>query len=115
MPDRHGVAPGWGSRTFPRGDNGLSVLASGWPEDASSEALKLNADAAALAGTLAKGQSTEFSLAPGRAAYLVPVDGAVTVNGIAAQPRDGVAISDDRSVTITATAATELVVVEVAA
>ena len=27
MPDKRGVAPGWGTRSFPRGDNGLSVLA----------------------------------------------------------------------------------------
>jgi quercetin 2,3-dioxygenase len=115
LPDRRGVAPGWSTRAFPRGNNGLSVLASGRPSDASSDALKLNADAAVLAGTLAGGQTTEFSLAPGRAAYLVPVNGAITVNGIAAQARDGVAISDERSITITATTATEVVVVEVAA
>jgi quercetin 2,3-dioxygenase len=115
LPDRRGVAPGWTTRAFPRGNNGLSVLASGRPSDASSDALKLNADAAVLAGTLAGGQTTEVSLAPGRAAYLVPVNGAITVNGIAAQARDGVAISDERSITITATTATEVVVVEVAA
>ena len=115
LPDRRGVAPGWSTRAFPRGDNGLSVLASGRPSDASSDALKLNADAAVLAGTLAGGQTTEFSLAPGRAAYLVPVNGAITVNGITAQARDGVAISDERSITITAATATEVVVVEVAA
>jgi hypothetical protein len=39
----------------------------------------------------------------------------VTVNGVEAQARDGVAISDERTVTVTATKATELVVVEVAA
>jgi hypothetical protein len=39
----------------------------------------------------------------------------VTVNGITAQARDGVAISDEHSITITATKATEIVVVEVAA
>jgi quercetin 2,3-dioxygenase len=115
MPDRSGVAPGWGTREFPRGGNGLSVLASGRAEDAASEALKLNADAAVLAGTLAEGQTTEFSLAPGRAAYLVPVNGSVTVNGVVAQARDGVAISGERSVTITATQPTELVVVDVEA
>jgi redox-sensitive bicupin YhaK (pirin superfamily) len=119
MPDKRGVAPGWGTRTFPKGtvngDNSLSVLASGRPADSASDALPLNADAAVLAGTLAEGQTTELVLAPGRAAYLVPVNGAVTVNGIVAQARDGVAISDERSVTITATKATELVVVEVAA
>jgi redox-sensitive bicupin YhaK (pirin superfamily) len=118
MPDKRGVAPGWGTRTFPKGTvNGdcLSVLASGRPSDAQSDALPLNADAAVLAGTLAEGQTTELVLAPGRAAYLVPVNGAVTVNGVVAQARDGVAIVNERSVTITATKATELVVVEVAA
>ncbi len=115
LPDRRNVEPGWGTRAFPRGNHGLTVLASGRPADASSQALKLNADAAVLAGTLAEGQTTEFTLDPGRAAYLVPVNGAVTVNGVAAQARDGVAISDERTVTVTATKATELVVVEVAA
>jgi quercetin 2,3-dioxygenase len=115
LPDQRGVAPGWGTRSFPRGGDGLSVLASGRAADAGSDALKLKADAAVLAGTLAEGQTTEFTLAPGRAAYLVPVNGAVTVNGVTAQARDGVAISDERSVTVTATKATELVVVEVAA
>jgi quercetin 2,3-dioxygenase len=119
MPDRRGVAPGWDTRTFPGGaadgDHLLSVLASGRPSDAGSNALPLNADAAVLAGTLVEGQTTELALAPGRAAYLVAVNGAVTVNGVVAQARDGVAISDERSVTITAAKATELVVVEVAA
>jgi len=68
-----------------------------------------------LAGTLAEGQATDFALAPGRAAYLVSVSGAVTVNGVAAHARDGVAITDEGTVTITATKPTELVVVEVAA
>ena len=45
----------------------------------------------------------------------MPVNGAVTVNGVPAQARDGVAIADERSVTVTAMEATELVVVEVAA
>jgi len=118
MPDQRGVTPGWGTRRFPKGTiagDGLSVLASGRSMDATSDALPLNADAAVLAGALAEGQSTELVLAPGRAAYLVPVNGAVTVNAVVAQARDGVAIMNERSVTITATQATELVVVEVAA
>jgi redox-sensitive bicupin YhaK (pirin superfamily) len=115
MPDQRGVAPGWGTRTFPRGDNGLSVLASGRPGDEGSDALPLYADAAVLAGTLAEGQSTEMKLAPGRSAYLVAVTGAVTVNGIEANARDGVAITRESTVTIKAKQATELVLVEVAA
>lgn len=117
MPDKRGVTPGWGTKSFPKeapdGEAGLSVLASGRPADAASDALKLNADAAVLAGALAEGRTAELTLAPGRAAYLVPVSGTVTVNGVTANARDGVAISDERSVTITATRAAELVVVEV--
>jgi quercetin 2,3-dioxygenase len=79
MPDRRGVAPGWDTRTFPRGDAGLSVLASGRPADEGSDALPLYADAAVLAGTLGEGQTTELKLAAGRSAYLVAVTGAITV------------------------------------
>ncbi|WP_428484285.1 pirin family protein [Rhodopila sp.] len=115
MPDQRGVAPGWGTRSFPRDDRGLSVLASGRPADAGSDALPLHADAAVLAGTLAEGQTTELRLAPGRAAYLVSVTGSITVNGVAASPRDGVAITGESTLTIKATNATELVMVDVAA
>ncbi|MBS0644042.1 MAG: pirin family protein [Acetobacteraceae bacterium] len=115
MPDRRGVQPGWGTKQFPKAGSGLSVLASGRPADDGSGALPLNADAAVLAGNLTAGQSTSLTLAPGRVAYLVPVEGSVTVNGVTANARDGVAITDEREVTVTATDATAVVVVEVAA
>jgi hypothetical protein len=115
MPDERGAAPGWGTKAFPKDGLDLSVLASGRPADAGSEALPLHADAAVLAGTLAQGQTVELALAPGRAAYLVPVNGKVTVNGVAASARDGVAITGETSVTIVATEPTEVVVVDVAA
>ena len=113
IPDRRGVEPGWGTRAFPRGGNGLSLLASGRPEDAGTDALKLNADASVLAGTLAEGTTTQLTLPRGRGLYLVPVTGQVTVNGVPVQTRDGAAIIDEEIVTITATAPTELVVVDV--
>jgi redox-sensitive bicupin YhaK (pirin superfamily) len=113
-PDRRGVTPGWGTKSFPRGNTGFSVVASGRPGDAQSDALPLYADAAVLAGTFAAGQTIELTLAPGRGAYLVPVTGSITVNGIEAGARDGVAISGETKVTIKATEATELVVVDLA-
>ena len=114
LPDQRGVAPGWGTKSFPKSGAGLSVLASGRPGDAGSGALPLYADAAVLAGTLTEGQTTELTFAPGRAGYLVPVTGSITVNGVEAGPRDGVAISGETAVTVRATQATELVVVDVA-
>jgi hypothetical protein len=115
LPDRRGVKPGWGTKTFPKAGTGLSILASGRPADAESGALPLNADAAVLAGNLTEGQTTTLSVAPGRAAYLVAVDGTVTVNGVEANARDGVAITDEAVVTVIARQPTAVVVVDVAA
>ena len=113
-PDQAGVRPGWEARAFPRGQ-GLRVLASGRSGAAEAGALALFADAAVLAGTLAAGEATVLRLDPGRAAYLVAAVGSVRVNGIAAGPRDGVAITDETEVTVVAEEDAELVVVDVAA
>ena len=114
-PDRRGVEPGWAARVFPKEGNGLSVFASGRPQDADSGALPLHANAAVLAGTLRAGETARLPLGPDRRLYLVPVNGSVTVNGVAAHARDGVAIGDEPEVVIVAGTAVELVAVEVAA
>ena len=114
LPDRAAAAPGWAAREFPRKD-GLSVLASGRKQDEGAGALQLNADAAIIAGTLAKGETAHIALRPGRAAYLVPAKGSVTVNGVPVNSRDGAAIADERDLAIVASEDAELVVVEVAA
>src|SRR5271165_1177413 len=116
MPDRHGARPGWGMRKFPKaGAEGLSVLASGRKQDAGTETLPLNADAALLAGTLAAGQTVQVPLAKGRGVYLVPATGTITVNGVAVGTRDGVSVTDESMLTITANDTAELVLVDVAA
>jgi redox-sensitive bicupin YhaK (pirin superfamily) len=112
-PNRRGVTPGWGTRQFPKNGAGLTVLASGRPDDLEAGALPLYADGAVLAGTLKAGQTVRRTLAPGTRAYLVPSTGALTVNGVAVGTRDGVAIADERELTITATEDAEVVAVEV--
>jgi redox-sensitive bicupin YhaK (pirin superfamily) len=91
------------------------VLASGRAQDAASDALKLNADAAVLAGTLSAGETTRLTLAPGRGLYLVPASGTVTVNRTTVNARDGAAITGETEVVIAATSDAELVLVDVAA
>jgi hypothetical protein len=116
MPDVQGAKPAWGAKAFPKAKGngaGFEVLASG--RDGDDGALRLNADAAVLATTLAGGQQATLTLAPGRAAYLVPAKGSVTVNGVAVGPRDGAAIRDEREVIVAANDDAEVVVVEVAA
>ena len=117
MPDRRGVAPSWGAKKFPKEarEASFEVLASGRPQDEGNGALPINVDGAVLAATLKKGQTLVQPLGEGRAAYLVPARGAVTVNGQAAAARDGIAIREEREFAITATEDAELVWVEVAA
>ncbi len=116
MPDRRGAKPNWGARTFPKAEReaGFAVLASGRPADQATDALPLNVDGAVMAATLSKGQTLVQPLARGRAAYLVPAKGAVSVNGVKLAARDGAGIVDEDSFTITAEEDSELVLVEVA-
>jgi len=118
VPDRMGAAPNWGAKAFPRaaGEARFEVLAGGRAGDAEAGALPINADAAVMATTLAPGQVLRHSLAPGRAAYLVPARGGATVNGHALGERDGAAIAEEREIEIAASdEGAELVLVEVAA
>ncbi len=110
-PDQAGVAPGWATRTFP--GSGLRVLAGGRAGDAEAGALPLFADAAVLAGTLDAGAEARLALAPGRAAYLVALGGGISVNGVAAAPRDGVAVSGEGELVLRAAEGAEVVVVDV--
>jgi redox-sensitive bicupin YhaK (pirin superfamily) len=109
MPNARGVAPGWEARDFPAMGGGLQVLASG---DGRNGALPLHADGAVLAGRLAAGETVRHTLPPGHVAYLVPAVGRITVNGTPANTRDGVAISDETDLVITADEDAELVLVE---
>ena len=114
QPNRTGVAPGWGTRVFPKGEAGtLTPLADGRP-GADGAALPLYADAAVLAGTVRKGQTVRQALSAGRVAYLVPATGAVTVNGVPANTRDGVTVSGESEVVVTAMEDAEVVMVDVA-
>ena len=117
LPDRRGAEPNWGAKTFPKtaGEAKFEVLAGGRDGDAATGALPINADAAVMATTMAKGQELKLKLAPGRAAYLVPAKGSAMVNGQMLGERDGAAIEGESEVTIIAHDEVELVLVEVAA
>ena len=108
--DRRGVAPGWGAMPFPKQarEGSFQLLASGNPDDG---ALSIHADARVLGATLAAGKSIAYGADPARHLYLVP-SAPVMVNGLAAGPRDGVAIGGESRVEIVAAADAELVLVD---
>ena len=112
IPDARGGEPTWGSRPFPKGERHgrFVVLASGRAGD--GDALPIRADARVLGATLKSGESTQYALEPSRHAYLVPAKGAIEIDGIRIDARDGVAISDVASISVTALEDAEIVLVD---
>jgi quercetin 2,3-dioxygenase len=112
LTDRKGAPPSWGAKQFPKGDRAGSfvTLASGFADD--GDALKINAAARVMGATLRAGESAELTLDPSRHVYLVATQGSIEVNGVAAHPRDGVAITGEEKVTIKAVEDAEIVLVD---
>lgn len=113
IPTRRGGDPGWDTRPFPQGEGAghFVTLASGIDGDA--DALPIRADARVLGATLKAGETAEYRLAPNRRAYLVPAKGAVEVNGVRIEARDGAAIENERVLTVTALDDAEIVLADV--
>lgn len=105
--------PGWQSRPFPREHRAgqLVTLASGLPGD--DDAVPIRANARVMGATLKLGQEVRHRLLPGSQAYLVPSTGALLVNGEAVGAGDGVAVTDEAEIVITAATDAEVVLVEV--
>ncbi len=112
LTDRPDAPPSWGAMKFPKGDRSgrFVTLASGFAED--EEALKINAAARVMGATLKAGESAELALDPARHTYLVAAEGAIAVNDVRAEARDGVAISGEEKVVIEALADAEIVLVD---
>lgn len=114
QPNQTGLPPSWGSKPFPKGERAgaFVTLASGFAQDV--DALPIRAKARMVAATLRAGQSGEYRLDKTRKAYLVGASGSFEVNGIPANARDGVAISEVELVRVTAIEDSEIVLVDVA-
>ncbi|MDB5504207.1 MAG: hypothetical protein JWR89_4109 [Tardiphaga sp.] len=114
QPTQAGGQPCWGAKPFPKSDRSgsLVTIASGFPAD--TEALPIRADARVLATSLKSGESAQYALGATRNGYLVPAVGAIEINGIRVNARDGVAIRNEASFTITALEDSELVLVDAA-
>ena len=113
MPERAGGQPSWGTRPFPKGDRAgqFVTLASGLDD---ADALPIRADGRVAAATLKAGETATYPLGKDRRAYLVPAVGTVEVEGVRVATRDGAAISDVETLTVTAIEDSEIVLVDVA-
>lgn len=111
-PRTRGGTPNWGAKPFPKGDRSgrFVVLASGFAADA--DALPIRAQARVMGATLKTGETVEHGVGMGRHAYLVPATGAVAIDGVRIDARDGVALTGGRTYAITAIGEAEVVLVD---
>src|ERR1700742_2726555 len=112
LPRKDGGQPAGGAKPFPKGDRSgkFVTLASGFDND--NDALPIRAPARVLGATLKVGETVEYALGERRHGYLVPASGAVEVNGVRIEARDGAAIKDVAVLKITAIENSELVMVD---
>ncbi len=112
LPDETGAAPSWGQREFPRGERAgrWEIMASGTPE--ADGALPIRADAKVAAATIPAGQNVAYPADPARHQYLVAPVGRIRINGVEAQPRDGVAITGETQIVVEALDDAEVVLVD---
>ena len=113
-PTTQGGQPTWGAKPFPKSDRSgnFVTIASGFKGD--NDALPIRADARVLATTLKAGESAEYAPGKSRNLYLVPAVGAVEINGVRVNARDGAAIRNEAKLRITALEDSELVLVDAA-
>jgi redox-sensitive bicupin YhaK (pirin superfamily) len=112
-PSSSGGSPAWAAQPCltAEGSGCFVAIASGF--DGDQDALPIRAGARVLNAKLKVGESIAHALHEPRRAYLVPSSGVVDVNGDRIRARDGAAIWDVDTVTITALEDADVVMIEV--
>lgn len=114
LPERDGIEPGYEQKLFPEEERRgqLRLLASPGAENG---ALKIHQDARLYTTILDEGQSVDYSLAPGRGAWIQVARGRVEVNGVSLAAGDGAQIEGETALKIASGAtASELLLFDLA-
>jgi quercetin 2,3-dioxygenase len=106
-PSQAGLEPGREQKRFSAAERrgGLCVVAS---PDARRGSLRVHQDALMFSAMLDSGQHLVHELPPGRLAWLHVVRGAVTIGDLVLVAGDGVGVTDEPAVSLTAREATEI-------
>lgn len=113
LPQARGAAPGYEQKRFePAERQGqLRLIAA---RDGRDGAITVHQDVSLYASLLAPGDTVRHTFAPGRQGWLQIARGAVKIGDATLQAGDGAAIQQTDAVEITATAATELLLFDLA-
>lgn len=107
VPEISGAKPGYTQQSFNREQklNQWKLLVSKEGRDGSQ---KINQDTDLYASILTPGTETEFTIRPGRGAWVQLADGEIEVNGRILQSGDGLAVQEEEVLKIKAIKETEL-------
>jgi quercetin 2,3-dioxygenase len=113
IPERRGLKPGYEQKLFPESERQgrWRVVAS---QDAREGSLTVHQDVSLHSTLLSAGEKAEYTLAPGRHAWLQMARGKATLNGVELKAGDGVAMSDESKLVLTATEPTEALLFDLA-
>jgi redox-sensitive bicupin YhaK (pirin superfamily) len=113
LPQTRNLPPSYEEKVFGAEDKQgrLRLVAS---QDARDGSARIHQDASVYASLLEPGQTVRHPLSAGRGAWIHLVSGAATVNGKLLTSGDGAAIEQEADVEIVATAATELLLFDLA-
>jgi hypothetical protein len=101
VPNAKGLKPSYQQFEYAEAEKrGMLRLMAGPDRGTTPPAAFINQDARMYASVLADEQTLELPVAPGRYAWVHCVQGAIDVNGVTMHGGDGLAVSDERALTI---------------
>src|SRR5689334_18136348 len=113
LPSEKGIEPSYEQKRFVDAEkqNRWRVVASA---DGREGSLTINQDAQVHLALLESGKTLNYPLQPGRSAWLQVLRGGVQLGANALTAGDGVAVSEEKSLTVAATEASELMLFDLA-
>ena len=113
VPEKAGLTPSYEQKSFPEGEKRgrLRLIAS---RDALDGSVNINQDAELYVALLKSGEEVSHEFAAGRHGWLQVARGSVEANGTKLSQGDGAAISNEKRLTIKATADAELLLFDLA-
>ncbi len=113
LPERKGIEPSYEQKRFPEEDrhNQLRLVAS---NDAENGSLLIHQDARIYLSKIDAGKEVGHELLPTRHAWLQVLRGTVSLNGVDLGISDGVAVSEEKSLTIHANSDSEIMLFDLA-
>ncbi len=113
LPEHEGIPPSYEQKEFPAAEtqNRLRLVASPGGAEGS---LAIHQDARVYLATLEAGTSLSHAIAPGRHAWLQVLRGGVNAGGVKLATSDGLAVSDEAALAISADGPAEIMLFDLA-